>query len=61
MALVWSAFETFWRGDAARGDTGRHAGLGLPLTARIVARLGGAITAAVDDGRFAVTVRLPRT
>ena len=48
-------FERFWRGDAAR-SSGAHAGLGLALCKKLVALLGGTITAEVADGRFIATV-----
>jgi two-component system sensor histidine kinase BaeS len=54
------AFEIFWRADAARSDVGVHAGLGLSLCKRIVEALGGQAEASLEQGRFAVTVRLPR-
>jgi heavy metal sensor kinase len=52
-------FERFWRGDAARTDTGIHCGLGLALVQRAVAGLGGAVTAEVAGGTFTVRLTLP--
>jgi len=54
------AFEAFWRADSARRDTGRHAGLGLPLCRKIAARLGARLAASLVEGRFSVTLSLPR-
>ena len=51
-----AVFERFWRADASRTQTGTHAGLGLPLTKRIVEQTGGRITAQYEQGRFTLTV-----
>lgn len=54
-------FDRFWRGDAARSDTGSHFGLGLPLVRQAVRVMGGDVTAESEvGGRFVVNVRLPR-
>jgi two-component system sensor histidine kinase QseC len=52
-------FERFWRGDAARGGTGVHCGLGLSLAERATAALGGTLSAEVADGLFTVRLVLP--
>lgn len=52
-------FDRFWRGDAARADTGAHGGLGLTLVERGVAALGGSVAVRVDGGVFAVALILP--
>lgn len=53
-------FDSFWRWDSARADTGIHCGLGLALVQRLVRMLGGSASATVDDaGVFAVRVNLP--
>lgn len=54
------AGERFWRGDAARSDTGNHCGLGLAITRELVGVLGGRIevTSSVG-GEFCVRVTLP--
>jgi two-component system heavy metal sensor histidine kinase CusS len=52
-------FERFWRGDAGRGATGRHCGLGLALCRDLARVLGGAIAASVEAGRFVVRLGLP--
>lgn len=54
---VAHVFERFWRGDAAR-SSGAHAGLGLALCKKLVAHLGGTITAEVSDGTFVATVEI---
>ena len=43
-------FERFWRGDAARGATGLHCGLGLSLCKQLVTLLGGLISVTSDAG-----------
>ncbi|MDB5289134.1 MAG: senX3, partial [Phycisphaerales bacterium] len=54
-------FERFWRGDAARTDTGRHCGLGLSLCQKIMEVLGGKIAVTSEkDALFTVTLVLPR-
>jgi signal transduction histidine kinase len=54
------AFDRFWRGDAARSETGVHCGLGLSLCREVTTLLGGAITATSDPGGvFEVCLRLP--
>ena len=58
-ADVSHVFDRFWRGDAARSATGQHCGMGLALCQRIMALLGGAITASSElNGEFSVTVRI---
>jgi two-component system heavy metal sensor histidine kinase CusS len=52
-------FDRFWRGDAARSDTGVHCGLGLALCRKLVEVLSGTIDATSDGGTFLVTVVLP--
>ena len=55
-----SIFERFWRGDAARSQTGRHCGLGLALCRRLIMLLGGTITAqSTFQGEFVIAVMLP--
>jgi two-component system sensor histidine kinase QseC len=49
-ADVTKVFEPFWRDDAARTATGRHAGLGLSLCRKIMTLLGGSTTAQVRQG-----------
>lgn len=57
---VGHVFDRFWRGDAARGATGVHCGLGLALVKRLVEAHGGTIEARVSlDGTFHVTLSLP--
>jgi two-component system, OmpR family, heavy metal sensor histidine kinase CusS len=57
---VENIFKRFWRGDAARTETGIHCGLGLALTKRIATLLGGTIrvTSALG-GRFEITITVP--
>lgn len=57
---VARAATRFWRGDEARDDTGRHAGLGLSLVASAVEALGGTLALeARPGGVFAAQVELP--
>lgn len=54
-------FDRFWRGDAARSETGAHCGLGLSISKELIELLGGAI--AVDcttGGQFVARITLPR-
>lgn len=52
-------FERFWRGDAARADTGIHCGLGLALVHRAAGSVGGNVSARADGGIFTVLLNLP--
>ena len=53
-------FERFWRGDAARTNTGTHSGLGLPLVKKITEVLGGGLKVrTVSGGDFEITIVLP--
>jgi two-component system sensor histidine kinase QseC len=54
-------FDRFWRADPSRSDTGTHCGLGLSLVSRIAQSLGGSIHAAVENGTFIISLRLPRS
>jgi two-component system sensor histidine kinase QseC len=50
-------FERFWRGDAARCDTGVHCGLGLALCQKLMGVLGGSISVrSAVGGMFSVTL-----
>ena len=58
--LAARVFDRFWRGDAARHDTGLHCGLGLALCRRLVEVLGGTISVGCESGGwFEVRVELP--
>ncbi len=53
-------FEPFWRGDAARGQTGLHAGLGMAIARRAARALNGDVTVAITPKKaFCVVVDLP--
>jgi two-component system sensor histidine kinase QseC len=49
-------FDTFWRGDSARSQTGVHCGLGLSICRRLIELLGGSISAEIRDGFFSIKV-----
>ncbi len=55
---VQRVFERFWRSDAARTQTGVHAGLGLSLCQRLMTVMGGSVGATCEGGVFTVKVRL---
>ena len=53
-------FERFWRGDAARTETGVHCGLGLPLVKEVVTVLGGSVAVqSTEGGEFRITISIP--
>ena len=54
---VQHATERFWRGDASRAS-GSHAGLGLALSHKITALLGGSLAVTVENGWFVAAVDL---
>jgi len=59
---VQHVFDRFWRGDRSRGETGQHAGLGLPLCKELARLLGAEVFATTENSsRFRVWVKLPRT
>ena len=49
--------EPFWRGDAARSDSG-HSGLGLSLVETVLRALGGRLGLALRDGRLVARIEL---
>ncbi|MCA9026204.1 MAG: sensor histidine kinase N-terminal domain-containing protein [Planctomycetaceae bacterium] len=53
-------FERFWRSDPARTQTGQHAGLGLTLSRRMVALMGGTAKAHIEEGNFSITLTFDR-
>jgi two-component system heavy metal sensor histidine kinase CusS len=55
--IAAQAFERFFRGDAGRGDTGEHAGIGLALV-RAIADALGMIATVDNDADGGVSFRL---
>lgn len=54
------ACERFWRGDAARTETGAHCGLGLSIVRELVALMRGQIRVRSSlGGQFIVEITLP--
>lgn len=53
------AFEPFWRGDAARTDAMRHAGLGLALVNQIAELHGGTATITARDSQVVARIVIP--
>jgi two-component system heavy metal sensor histidine kinase CusS len=54
------SFERFWRGDAARTDTGIHGGLGLAVVSRALDLIGGKAQAlSQPGGEFRVVLVMP--
>ena len=53
-------FDVFYRCDPSRSNSNKGSGLGLSITARILAQLGGSIRAAnVSEGGLAITLAFP--
>ena len=53
-------FERFWRKDAARSQTGLHAGLGLSLCPRLLALSHASITPTLHADRLTLSLTLPQ-
>ena len=56
---VECVFESFWRADSSRTNTGRHCGVGLAVVHKVACLLGLRVGANVRDGVF--TIRLMPT
>lgn len=55
-----AATRRFWRGDAARSETGLHCGLGLALASKAAQALGGTLKLSSQIGaEFVAVVALP--
>lgn len=54
---VSQVFDSFWRADLSRSDTGAHCGLGLALVQRLTGALGGRAVAETQPGGL-FTIRL---
>lgn len=55
---VSRVFDFFWRGDAARTDTGMHCGIGLAVVRKVSEVLGVKVEAGVRDGIFTIGLTL---
>lgn len=57
---VAQVFDSFWRGDLSRSDTGTHCGLGLALVQRLIRALGGNAFAELQSGGiFVIRLTFP--
>lgn len=53
-------FDSFWRGDKSRKDTGKHCGIGLSAAKRAAKALDGRISARIKpNGLFLIELELP--
>ena len=52
-------FDRFYRVDEARGDEGRHYGLGLSIAKAVAVKHGGSISADCENGLVRFTVLIP--
>ncbi|MBN2312328.1 MAG: sensor histidine kinase N-terminal domain-containing protein [Sedimentisphaerales bacterium] len=57
---ITHVFDSFWRGDSSRTDTGVHCGLGLALVQKLTRALGGRANAELQSERiFVLQLNLP--
>lgn len=56
--LSQHVFDRFWRGDAARAATGRHAGLGLSLCQEATRAIGGELNISTTEDWFTACLLL---
>jgi two-component system, OmpR family, heavy metal sensor histidine kinase CusS len=59
-AEVSRVFDRFWRADASRTQSARHAGLGLGLCRKLLNLMGNSIDVSKRGGMFHARVRLTR-
>lgn len=53
-------FDSFWRADNSRKNTGRHCGIGLTVVKRVIGILNGNAEAIIGhDGSFTIRITLP--
>jgi len=53
-------FDSFWRGDESRKDTGKHCGIGLAVVHRLVKAMSGNIKAEIEREQiFTIRLSLP--
>ena len=57
---VDKVFDSFWRGDESRKETGKHCGIGLAVVQRLVKTLGGNVKAEIEPEQiFTIHLSLP--
>jgi len=57
---VDNIFDSFWRGDESRKDTGKHHGIGLAVVQRLVEVLCGSVKAEIEPEQiFTIHLSLP--
>jgi len=58
---VHRVFDSFWRADVARTDTGTHCGIGLAVVRKVAQALGVSIEATVEQNDiFTIRLELPK-
>ena len=58
---VSHVFDSFWRSDESRTDTGRHCGVGLAVVRKLADVLNVKVEAEVEAQVFTIRLYLPAT